>query len=42
MKKTYATPRLIVHGDVRRITLQNGVSVVDVPQGTPVPGNIAS
>jgi hypothetical protein len=35
MKKTYASPRLTVHGDVRKITLKNGDSFVDVPQGTP-------
>ena len=42
MKKSYAAPRLIVHGDVRKITLQNGVTVTDVPQGTPCCDNIAS
>lgn len=34
MKKTYASPQLTVHGDVRKITLQNGTSVTDVPQGS--------
>jgi len=34
-KKTYVAPQLTVHGDVRKITLQNGASVTDVPKGTP-------
>jgi hypothetical protein len=36
LKKTYSAPKLSVHGDVEKITLQGGVSQTDVPQGTPV------
>jgi hypothetical protein len=35
MKKAYSTPRLTVHGDVEKITLQSGSNVTDVPEGTP-------
>jgi hypothetical protein len=40
-KKTYAAPRLTVHGDVRKITLQHGHSVTDVPKGTPCCNDIS-
>lgn len=36
-KKSYTSPRLIVHGSVESITLQGArTGVVDVPLGTPV------
>ncbi|MBF2017500.1 MAG: hypothetical protein IGS23_20285 [Rivularia sp. T60_A2020_040] len=40
-KKAYAAPSLIVHGTVVTITQQGGPPVrVDVPQGTPINGDI--
>jgi len=41
-KKCYASPRLVSHGDVDKITEQGGHSVTDVPQGTPVDGDITN
>ena len=38
IKKTYSTPKLIVHGDVEKITLQGGMTNADVPNG---PNNTA-
>ena len=32
-KKVYSTPRLIVHGDVEKITQQGSVPNADTPQG---------
>jgi hypothetical protein len=32
-KKPYTTPRLTVHGDVEKITLQNGLDNADTPAG---------
>jgi hypothetical protein len=43
MKKSYARPKLSVHGDIARITLQGGSSRTDVPMGTPVgPSGVSS
>ena len=33
-KKKYSEPVLVVHGDVKKLTQQNGTSFTDVPQGT--------
>lgn len=41
MKKAYSKPQLTVHGDVRKITLQNGNEVTDVPIGTPCCNDVA-
>ena len=41
-KKRYASPRLVSHGDVDKITQQGGHSFTDVPQGTPVNGDISN
>lgn len=32
-KKVYSTPRLIVHGDVEKITQQGNAPNADAPQG---------
>lgn len=43
MKQAYRKPKLIVHGDLKVITQQNGFDNTDVPQGTPVgPDGITS
>jgi hypothetical protein len=39
-KKPYTTPQLTVYGKVDELTQQGGGAFVDVPQGTPVNGNI--
>jgi hypothetical protein len=37
----YETPRVMDYGDLQEITANNAVpQFVDVPQGTPVPGNV--
>ena len=41
-KKVWKTPTLTVHGTVKDLTQQSGASFIDVPQGTPADGDIAS
>jgi hypothetical protein len=41
-KKAYEAPKLETHGTVEDLTQQGGGNFVDVPQGTPVVGGIAS
>jgi hypothetical protein len=41
-RKKYASPKLTIHGDVAKITLQGGFNHIDVPIGTPIgPGTTA-
>ena len=39
-KETYEAPELVSHGNVEDLTLAGGGTLVDVPIGTPVNGNV--
>lgn len=41
-KKTYMSPELTIYGDVEKLTEQGGSTAIDVPIGTPVPGDVAT
>jgi hypothetical protein len=39
VKKSYAAPKLTVHGNVEKLTQQNGKTFNDTPLGTPSTDN---
>jgi hypothetical protein len=39
VKKSYTTPELTVHGNVEKLTQQNGKTFNDTPLGTPATDN---
>ena len=41
-KKCYNRPRMDRHGYVDEVTRKGGMDVTDVPQGTPVDGDITN
>jgi len=43
-KLPYSKPELVNYGDIQSITQQGGISVTDVPLGTPTtpPGDVTS
>ena len=41
-KKKYSVPELTCHGDIDEVTQKGGSTVTDVPEGTPVDGDIGN
>ena len=41
-KRAYIAPRLTNHGDIDEVTQKGGSTTTDVPQGTPVDGDITN